>query len=179
MVKQINLTVDEIDTIINALSVMYDKIHNPIFHKMIEKIKRQYHKKPIKVSSRKAKGRNLQKWAVEKIAELLNYELPKNKDESHIRSREMGQSGVDVVLSKKAKLRFPFAVECKNQEHINLPVFFEQARANSGEDINPLLIVKNKKLKEPLIIIEWDSFDYLFSGALSPYANIRTRVELD
>ena len=162
--KIFNLNDKEIEYILNALYLCSDQLKNDSFMKVADKIKRQYNKKPIAVSSRKAKGRNLQKWAMGKIAELLGYELPENKDESHIRSREMGQSGVDIVLSKRMKKIFPFAVECKNQEQINLPDFFEQARANSSETIKPLLILKNKRLKEPLLIMEWDSFESLYNG---------------
>jgi len=167
MTREIKLTEREIKTVFYALSTSSSSKLRGV-QNIIDKLIRPY--KRIKVSSAKAKGRNLQKWAVEKIAKLLNYELPENKDDSHIRSREMGQSGVDVVLSKKAKLKFPFAVECKNQEQINLPSFFEQAKANSNDKIKPLLIVKNKKLKEPLIIMEWDTFEYLFNGEIG---NIR------
>jgi len=161
MIKQINLNDTEIKTIVEALmekqvlSVVTKK-YKKIIAKLTRPIKR------IKTSSAKAKGRNLQKWAVEKIAELLEYKLPKDKDESHIRSREMGQSGVDVVLSKKAKQKFPFAIECKNQEKINLPVFMQQAKANGNEFLKPILIVKNKTLKEPLLVMEWETFEALY-----------------
>jgi len=161
MTREVKLTEREITIITRALGLLFvstGKKDNKLLDKLIKPHKR------IKVSSAKAKGRNLQKWAVEKIAKLLDYELSENKDESHIRSREMGQSGVDVVLSKKAKKKFPFSIECKNQEQINLPVFFEQAKTNTSEFTIPLLIVKNKKLKEPLLIMEWCVFELLYRG---------------
>jgi hypothetical protein len=173
MIKQVNLNEKDIELIVEALiarqSIIYRK---GIYKRLIDKIQTPH--KRIKVSSAKAKGRNLQKWAVQKIAELLKYKLPENKDDSHIRSREMGQSGIDVVLSKKAKQKFPFAIECKNQEKINLPEFMKQAKANGTEDIWPLLIVKNKTLKEPLLIMEWETFENLYHGQ-----NIFKDVPLD
>lgn len=160
-VKTIKLKDTEIDAIVDALT---EKQVLPYvaqkYKKIIAKLTRPV--KRIKVSSAKAKGRNLQKWAVGKIAELLEYKLPENKDDSHIRSREMGQSGVDIVLSKKARQKFPFAVECKNQEHIDLRRFMEQAEANSIS-LWPLLIVKNKTLKEPLLVMKWEVFARLFA----------------
>jgi len=164
MIREIKLTENEIKVIVNALNLS-SIIHSTKANvKLLCKLSKPH--KRIKVSSAKAKGRNLQKWAVEKIAKLIDYKLPENKDDSHIRSREMGQSGVDVVLSKKAKFKFPFAVECKNQELINLPSFFEQAKTNGNKELMPLLIVKNKKLKEPLLIMEWDTFEYLYHDSL-------------
>ena len=163
--KKVELNEKESDIVFNALHLSNRMESTKSKVLLMNKIKKQMEKKPIKVASRKAKGRNLQKWAVEKIAELLEYEIPDSKDDSHIRSREMGQSGTDVVLSKKARQLFPFAVECKNQEKIDLPAFWEQAFSNG--DINqskfPILIVKNKKLKEPLIVMNWDVFSIMFA----------------
>jgi hypothetical protein len=161
MIKQFNLNENEIELIKEAL--MERQVLSTVaskYKRIIMKLDKPH--KRIKVSSAKAKGRNLQKWAVQKIAELLDYKLPENKDDSHIRSREMGQSGVDVVLSKKAKQKFPFAIECKNQEKINLPEFIKQAKANGDDHLYPLLIVKNKTLKEPLLIMEWGTFEALY-----------------
>jgi hypothetical protein len=163
MTKQYNLTKEDIELITEAL--LEKQVSSAIasrYKKLIAKLTKST--KRIKVSSAKAKGRNLQKWAVEKIVELLDYKLPENKDDSHIRSREMGQSGVDVVLSKKAKQKFPFAIECKNQEKINLSEFMRQAKLNSNEYTWPILIVKNKTLKEPLLIMEWNTFAALYKG---------------
>jgi hypothetical protein len=163
MTRQFNFSENEIELIKGALlDGQVLSFAPPEYKKIIAKLDKPH--KRIKVSSAKAKGRNLQKWAVEKIAKLLEYKLPENKDDSHIRSREMGQSGVDVVLSKKAKQKFPFAVECKNQEKINLPEFMKQAKANGDNYLYPLLIVKNKTLKEPLLIMEWGTFEVLYRG---------------
>ena len=163
MAKEITLNESEIETVLTLFQYETVPIENSSHVKIKAKLQRALKKEPIKVSSRKAKGRNLQKWAVEKIAELICYKLPENKDESHIRSREMGQAGVDVVLSNKARQRFPFAVECKNQEKINIAEFMKQAKSNKTEYTRPLLIVKNKTLKEPVIIMEWDTFSALYN----------------
>jgi len=143
-------------TVMIAKGVSLDKIKAKL-----ERLKR---KKPIAASSRKAKGRILQKWAVAKIAELLEYRMPAEKDLQEIRSREMGQSGADVVIkSEKLRMRFPFAVECKNQEQISLFQWIEQAQANVTETLPRwMLIVKNKKLKKPVVIIDWEGVEALY-----------------
>ena len=165
MAKQVVLNENEIYSALSAIEYVIDNDRaTGLQKKLQDKLKRALNKKSIQVASRKAKGRELQKWAVQKIAELLNYRLPENKDISHIRSREMGQKGVDVVLSAMARIKFPFAIECKNQEHISLPEFMRQAKANTEPDTWPVLIVKNKALKEPLLIMEWDTFSHLYKG---------------
>jgi hypothetical protein len=41
----------------------------------------------------------------------------------------------------------------------------KQAKSNSGEYTWPILIVKNKTLKEPLLIMEWDTFAALYQDS--------------
>jgi len=119
--------------------------------------------KRITVSSAKAKGRNLQKWAVEKIAGLLNEPLVADKDSNNIRSREMGQNGVDVWIHKSLRGKFPISVECKAQEKIALPSFIGQAKANTSPDMpHWALVLKNKGIKEPVLVMEWGLFEWLY-----------------
>ncbi len=44
----------------------------------------------------------------------------------------MGAGGEDIMLSAKARNMFPYSVECKNQETLNVWKAFEQAEHNSG-----------------------------------------------
>ena len=86
----------------------------------------------------------------------------------------MGAPGVDILFSEKALEKFPFAVECKNQEAINVWKMMEQAEANSpiferevlfagrkakfiGRKIVPLGIFKRNRSK----IYCTMEFDYL------------------
>jgi len=64
--------------------------------------------------SRKAKGRRLQKEVVSKIQNVFNL------SDNDVRSTSMGVSGVDIQLSDAALKVFPFAVECKAQESLNI-----------------------------------------------------------
>ena len=58
------------------------------------------------------KGRNLQKWVVNKLIETFEIH-PED-----IKSCSMGAGGEDVVVARGEK--FPFSVECKNVERLNV-----------------------------------------------------------
>lgn len=102
----------------------------------------------IKTSSAKAKGRRLQQWVAQKIAELIGMEYGKD---CPVESRPMGQTGVDVRLEKKALELFPFSVECKAQENWAIPSWIEQAKENTLPGTDWLLVAK--KSRNPAIII--------------------------
>jgi len=108
----------------------------------------------MKTSSCKAKGRRLQKIVAESVSTLLN--IPCGKDEL-IQSREMGQSGVDVKLIGEALKRFPFSIECKNQEKWNIPAWIEQAKENTKEGTDWLLFV-TKNYYDPVVILDMNIF---------------------
>jgi hypothetical protein len=125
----------------------------------------QERKKRIRVSSAKAKGRRLQQWILQKICGLFNYVLPDDKDLRQIDSRPMGQNGTDLIIGAGFRDKFPFAVECKNQEKIQLSDFVKQAYNNISETLPyPLLVIKNKSMKEPLLCLNWEGFDFLYRG---------------
>lgn len=108
----------------------------------------------MKTSSAKAKGRKLQKWMAEKISTLTG--IPCGKDEL-IESREMGQSGVDIKLIGEARKKFPFSIECKNQESWSVPAYIEQAKTNIMPNTNWLLLLKRKGIN-PIICMDADAF---------------------
>ena len=58
----------------------------------------------------------------------------------------MGDSGEDILLSPAARKLFPFSVECKNQEKLNIWSSLEQAETNSGNHI-PIVIFKRNRSK--------------------------------
>ena len=58
----------------------------------------------------------------------------------------MGDSGEDILLSPAARKLFPFSVECKNQEKLNIWSALDQAEQNSGEH-TPLVIFKRNRSK--------------------------------
>src|SRR4030066_247579 len=97
MSKSLQIEDNEIDKLLIYLSFIEDR--DQIFvRKMISKLKRIRDKKPIKISSRKAKGRGLQKWLCQKISEMTGILYDQSDDSCLLHSREMGQSGTDVIL---------------------------------------------------------------------------------
>jgi len=102
-------------------------------------------------ASRKAKGRKLQQWVRDKIlARFPTLEL------DDVRSTGMGQGGEDIQLSPKARSLFPYTVECKNCERINVYKFYEQAcqHTDKGE---PLVVLKSNH-KKPLAVVDAEFF---------------------
>jgi hypothetical protein len=114
----------------------------------------------MKPSSCKQKGRMLQKWVCERIAEIFEIDFDNQDDQCLIHSREMGQSGVDIVLRGEIYKKFKFDVECKNTEKLNLYKTIEQSKNNTeiGRD---WLIVHKKNRSKPIVIMDWEAFEKL------------------
>lgn len=122
----------------------------------------------MKVSSRKAKGRNLQN-----LVRLLILKAFPELHPNDVKTAIMGETGVDIHLSEKALQSFPYAVECKNQEASKmLYTWFKQAVSNSSlqcrgdsntaeahatKSQEPVLFVK-KNREKPLVIMDADHF---------------------
>jgi len=108
----------------------------------------------MKTQSAKAKGRKLQQWVRDQIIEQLEVH-PED-----IESRSMGAGGEDLIMARAARQRFPFSVECKNVEKLNVWEAYEQAKSNSN-DYEPIVIMK-KNQKKPLVVVDADFFISLF-----------------
>jgi len=97
----------------------------------------------MKTSLCKAKGRRLQQYIVKEILEIIP-ELTDND----VKSTPMGCNGTDVILSEKALKLFPFSIEAKNQERINIWSCIEQTFKNVvDKTIGVLIFSKNHKGK--------------------------------
>ena len=100
-------------------------------------------------ASRKAKGRKFQQRIRDDLVDRLGI------DPGDILSTAMGQSGCDLYLSPAARARFPFGVECKAQERIALPEWWEQCTRNADKvGLTPLLLIKRSR-EEPLAVLRW------------------------
>ena len=95
----------------------------------------------MKPRSAKNKGKRLQN----KVRDLILEKFDK-LEEDDVRSITMGDSGEDILLSPAARRLFPFSVECKNQEKLNIWSSLEQAETNSGKHI-PIVIFKRNRSK--------------------------------
>ena len=108
----------------------------------------------MKTQSRKAKGRRLQQKFMELLIEKLDI------DPEDIESRSMGAGGEDLIMSKAARHKFPFSVECKNQERMNIWSAWEQANNNRGI-YEPLVVIKRNGVP-PLVVLNANVFlDYV------------------
>ena len=104
----------------------------------------------MKTSTAKAKGRRLQQW----MRTLLIEELEVAPED--IESRPMGSQGEDLIMARAAREKFPFSIECKNQESLNVWRAWEQASENSGK-YDPILVIKKNNVK-PLVVVDAEYF---------------------
>jgi hypothetical protein len=103
----------------------------------------------MKPRSAKNKGKRLQN----KIRDLI-LEKFDSLEPDDVRSITMGDSGEDILLSPAARRIFPFSVECKNQEKLNIWSALEQADENSGKH-TPLVVFKRNRTKT-YAVLEFD-----------------------
>ena len=104
----------------------------------------------MKTSSAKAKGRRLQQW----FRDLLIEKLEVHSED--IESRSMGAGGEDLIMARAARKKFPYSIECKNQESVSIWKAYEQAEENSG-DYEPIVVLKRNNTK-PLVLVDADYF---------------------
>ena len=104
------------------------------------------------VRSRKAKGRRLQNW----VRDVLLSTFPNLKKDEDISCAIMGESGIDVKLSRFAQGLFPFSIECKNKETWKgLYDAYDQAISNAN--LEPVVVLKMNK-RNPLIVLDFKKF---------------------
>ncbi len=104
----------------------------------------------MRTQSKKAKGRRLQQW----VRDLLIEKLEVHPED--IESRSMGAGGEDLIMSRSAREKFPYSIECKNQESLNVWKSYEQAQQNSG-NYEPIVVIKRNNVK-PLVLVDADYF---------------------
>jgi hypothetical protein len=104
----------------------------------------------VKTSSAKAKGRRFQQWVRDQLIEQLDVH-PED-----VESRSMGAGGEDLIMARAAREKFPYSIECKNQEALNVWKSYEQAESNSG-DYEPVVFIKRNNQK-PLVVVDAEYF---------------------
>ena len=104
----------------------------------------------MKTSSAKAKGRRLQQWVAKMLVEHLG------ADEEDLESRPMGSSGEDIIMGKQTRQIFPYSVECKNQEKVNVWEAYAQAEQNC-KGYEPVVVIKRNRQK-PLVLVDAEHF---------------------
>ena len=104
----------------------------------------------MKTQSAKAKGRRLQ----QHVRDVLIEQLEIHPED--IESRSMGTGGEDLIMARAAREKFPYSIECKNQEKVNVWKAYEQCDKNA-KDYEPVVVIKKNNFK-PLVVVDADYF---------------------
>ena len=108
----------------------------------------------MKPQSAKSKGRKLQQWFTKLLVDVLDM------DEEALESRPMGSQGEDIIMGKLSRGKFPYSIECKNQEAVNVWKAYAQAQENC-KSYEPLVVIKRNRSK-PLVLVDAEHFVSLF-----------------
>lgn len=124
------------------------------------KKKRGTRKKPRSgPRSNKAKGRNHQKYVIEKIHDRMG--RPFGLERGDLVFRSMGAAGVDIILSPKAKRALPLSWECKAMRQRPALAAIEQARANAYENTFPIVCWKPHGAVRTESVVMMNLLDFL------------------
>ena len=104
----------------------------------------------MNTQSAKAKGRRLQQWFRDQLIEKLEVH-PED-----IESRSMGAGGEDLIMARAARKKFPYSVECKNQEKLNVWESYSQAVDNCN-NYEPVVVIKRNNHKA-LVVVDAEYF---------------------
>lgn len=104
----------------------------------------------MRAASAKNKGRRLQQWMRDLIIQKCNLHAEDCK------SCSMGAGGEDVTLSHAARCKFPYSIECKNVEKVNVWAAMAQCSKNAGRN-TPLVILKRNSSR-PLAVVDAEHF---------------------
>ena len=115
----------------------------------------------MKPQSAKQKGRLLQKKFRQMLIDLLGL------DAEDLESRPMGSHGEDSIMGKQSRDKFPYSVECKNQESLNVWKSYDQAQ-NNCKGYEPLLVIKRNRSKV-LVVLDAEYFVRLHSSMHTDY----------
>jgi len=92
----------------------------------------------MRPASSKAKGRRFQQY----IRDLL-LKAADTLEEDDIRSTSMGAPGEDIQLSPAARKVYPYAIECKAVEKLNIWEAIRQAKENARKYIPVVCFKRN------------------------------------
>lgn len=106
----------------------------------------------MRVQSAKNKGRKLQQQVCLDI--LGHFECLVGGD---VRSTSMGANGEDILLSPLGRRVFPYDVECKNCERLNIWSAIDQSERNANTPGSGLVIFK-KNRRDAYVALPWSVF---------------------
>ncbi len=91
----------------------------------------------MRPQSAKAKGRRLQ----QEVRDAVLKAFPQLEPDD-VRSTSMGASGSDLLLSPAARRVFPYSVEAKNVESLNIHKAIEQAHKGAAKETVPVVVFR-------------------------------------
>ena len=100
----------------------------------------------MRPQSAKAKGRRLQQWVRDQLIEHLEVH-PED-----IESRSMGAGGEDLIMSRSAREKFNFSIECKNVEKLNTFVYKQGDAKSTYDQLTNLVKLFTEILTQPKLI---------------------------
>jgi hypothetical protein len=106
----------------------------------------------MKTHSAKRKGKRLQSTVRTAILELF----PELSGED-VRVAVRSEPGTDIKLSPLGRRLFPYSVECKNVERLNIWSALAQAQTNTGEGTTALLVFGRNRT-EPHVALPLSEF---------------------
>lgn len=113
----------------------------------------------MRPQSAKAKGRLCQ----QRVRDTLLARAPR-LTANDIRSTSMGASGVDILMSEAALNEYPFAIEVKCQEALNIWAALEQAEESKAEGLTPILCFKRNR-SDLYVALKFEDFLDLVKNA--------------
>jgi len=122
----------------------------------------------VRPQSAKAKGRRLQ----QEVRDAILAAFPELQP-GDVRSTSMGAGGEDILLSPAAFRCVPFAIECKNQEALNVWTALQQAAEHSVMD--GLLVFKRNK-SPTYVALQLDHFLALLKEARGTTQDARSQA---
>lgn len=125
------------------------------------KRKKEKRRSQRRVASNKEKGRRLQRAVAADVAKAFAL------DAADVRSASMGAGGEDVLLSPAARKVFPFSIECKNAERLNIWTALAQASSNAPGTATPV-VVFTRAGTPAYAALPWDAFLHVVSAAPPP-----------
>lgn len=108
--------------------------------------------------SAKNKGKRLQKEVASMIKAHIESQTGIVLDPRDVQSNMMSEGGVDVKLSPLAEKYFPYSVECKNVEKLNIWAALEQMEANVLPNTKPMLVFRRNHCPTYVVVRAEDYF---------------------
>jgi hypothetical protein len=110
-------------------------------------------KTKMRTKSAKAKGRRLVALVQKQVLEFFP-----GLQEDDLRIALASETGCDLKLSPAARSVFPFSVECKNKESLNIWKAIAQAETNTIEGTQTLVVFCRNNMPEPYVALKLIDF---------------------